>query len=395
MNILMVHNRYQFRGGEDECFEEEIDLLRANNHTLDSYEENNHRLANISALRSAQKTTWSQETFDAVGKKLATNTYDLVHIHNFLPLVSPSVYYAARANRVPVVQTLHNYRLLCPNGLFFRQGKVCEDCLGKNIPWPSVLHGCYKESRLASAAVASMLSTHHLLSTWSNKVDAYIALTEFARNKFVQGGLPSHKIFVKPNFVAANSEIGNGSGNYAIYVGRLSVEKGIDVLINAWEKPSTNLPLKIVGDGPLANDVLKAAQENPKIEWLGRKSKEEVYSLIGEAKFLIFPSKWYETFGRVAIEAFSKGTPVIASKHGAIEEIVEHKRTGLHFKPGDSKDLASQVAWAQSHEQELTQMRQEARIEFEAKYTAKANYQKLMAIYEAVTKNNRLSVVST
>lgn len=388
MNILTVHNRYQIRGGEDYCYEEEQSMLRLHGHILDNYEENNDKLVNLAPLRSAQKTIWSQETFKLVSEKLTTHRYDLVHVHNFFPLVSPSVYYAACDSGVPVVQTLHNYRLLCPNGLFFRQGKICEDCLGKNLPWPSVLHGCYKENRLASAAVASMLATHHLLSTWIDKVDAYIALTEFARQKFIAGGLPPEKIFVKPNFVYNDLGAGLGSGDYALYVGRLSVEKGLDILIDAWSKLSFKVPLKIVGDGPLQNFVKNTCQQQPNIEYLGHKPLKDVCHLMGEAKFLVFPSKWYEGMPRVILESFSKSTPVICSKLGALGEIIEHGRTGLHFTPGDSGDLANQIEWAVCHERDLVQMRQEARAEFEANYTAQANYPKLIAIYEAVTLKN-------
>ncbi|MFH7244812.1 MAG: glycosyltransferase family 4 protein [Spirulina sp.] len=394
MKILSVHNKYQIRGGEDYCHEEECALLRLHGHILDSYEENNNKLVDFTPFKSAQKTIWSQETFNSISNILTTHRYDLVHVHNFFPLVSPSVYYAAYNNGVPIIQTLHNYRLLCPNGLFFRQGKVCEACLGKTLPWPSVLHGCYKEDRLASAAVASMLFTHSLLSTWIDKVDAYIALTEFARQKFISGGLPPEKIFVKPNFVYNDLGSGLGSGNYAIYVGRLSVEKGLDILLDAWTRLSVKLPLKIIGDGPLANVVSQASESNSSIEWLGRKPIQEVYELIGEAKFLIFPSKWYETFGRVAIEAFSKGTPVIASRFGAMAELIDHRRTGLHFTPGDAVDLATQVDWAMSHESELAAMRHAARSEFEQHYTAAANYARLMEIYESAIQAKGTAIPS-
>ena len=392
MNILTVHNRYKIRGGEDECYEEEVSLLRSHGHSLCCYEENNARLADLEPLKVAQLTVWSEETFSAIQAKLQLKDYNLIHVHNFLPLISPSIYHAASSSGIPIVQTLHNYRLLCPNGLFFRNGHPCEACLGKSFSWPGIIHKCYRNNRLATVTVASMLSTHHILSTWSKKVDAYIALTEFARKKFIQGGIPGEKIFVKPNFVATDTGVGSGVGRYAIYVGRLSAEKGLDILLDAWTKFSIKLPLKIVGEGPLAGMVSQAEQTNSAIEWLGRRSIQEVYDLIGYAKFLVFPSKWYETFGRVAIEAFSKGTPVIASKIGAIEEIIDHQRTGLHFTPGNAEDLARQIDWALSHETELAAMRQAARAEFEAKYTAEANYIRLMEIYNAVTKRSSVAV---
>lgn len=202
----------------------------------------------------------------------------------------------------------------------------------------------------------------------------------------IQGGLPAEKIVVKPNFVHPDPGIGSGTGGYALYVGRLSVEKGLDTLLEAWQQLRQPLPLKIVGEGPLAPQVQAAADRMPQVEWLGRRSMPEVHALMGEAQFLVFPSKWYETFGRVAVEAFAKGTPVIASNIGAIAELVEAGRTGLHFQPGNATDLAAQVDWALSHPAELHHMRQVVREEFEAKYTAAQNYQRLIEIYQAVAQ---------
>jgi glycosyltransferase involved in cell wall biosynthesis len=210
------------------------------------------------------------------------------------------------------------------------------------------------------------------------------AYLEFARQKFIQAGIPRDKIFVKPNFVAPDPGIGSGSGGYALYVGRLSVEKGLDVLLSAWERLEAPIPLKIVGEGPLESLVREATQRLEKVEWLGRKPVAEVYELMGEAMFLVFPSKWYETFGRVAVEAFAKGTPVIASNIGAIAELVDSGQTGLHFNPGDPADLAAKVEWVLTHPQELLQMRFRARAEFEIKYTAQKNYHQLLEIYERV-----------
>lgn len=386
MQVLSIHNSYQIRGGEDESREAEQRLLREMGHSVEVYEENNDRLSSLNAIQLACKTVWSKEAYKTVKQLLARQPHDIVHVQNFFPLISPSVYYAAKSMGVPVVQTLRNYRLLCPNAMFFREGRVCEACIGKALPLPGVLHGCYRESQTASGAVATMLTVHRLMQTWMQKVDLYIALTEFARQKFIQGGFPEDKIVVKPNFVNPDPGIGQGSGGYALYVGRLSVEKGLDTLLAGWEKLGKQLPLKIVGDGPLANQVVEATQRLGNVEWLGRKPVQEVYALMGEAKLVIFPSKWYETFGRVAVEAFAKGTPVIAANIGAIAEVVEHGRTGLHFQPGDALDLATQVEWALSHPSELAQMRREVRAEFETKYTAKQNYRQLMEIYKLVCK---------
>jgi glycosyltransferase involved in cell wall biosynthesis len=386
MRILSIHNSYQIRGGEDVSSESEQRLLRERGHQVDIYEENNDRISTLNTANVALKTIWSTEAYKIVKQRLQQSNYNLIHVQNFFPLISPSVYYAAKSQGVPVVQTLRNYRLLCPNALFFRDGQVCEDCIGKPIPYPGILHRCYRESQTASAGVAAMLAVHRTMNTWTKMVDLYIALTQFARQKFIEGGLPPEKIVVKPNFVHPDPGVGSGDGGYALFVGRLSVEKGLDTLLTAWEQLDNPLPLKIVGDGPLADKVMEATQRLPKVEWLGRKPMPEVHELMGKAMFLIFPSEWYETFGRVAVEAFAKGTPVIAANIGAIAELVDSGRTGLHFRPGDSKDLAARVEWALTHPTELALMRQEARAEFEAKYTATKNYQKLMEIYDKAQK---------
>lgn len=380
MHILSIHNNYQIRGGEDESREAEENLLREMGHQVDVYAENNDRIDSISAATLACKTIWSTEAHRIVQQRLKSANYSVVHVQNFFPLISPSVYYAARAVGVPVVQTLRNYRLLCPNGLFFREGRVCEDCLG-NVPLPSMVHACYRQSRAATSVTAAMLVVHRALGTWSKQVNLFISLSEFARQKFIEAGWPGEKIVVKPNFVHPDPGVGSGSGGYALFVGRLSVEKGLDVLLKAWKTLGSAVPLKIVGDGPLAPQVVAATQRLPHITWLGRKPMSEVYQLMGEAQMLIFPSKWYETFGRVAVEAFAKGTPVIASNIGAIAELVDSGRTGLLFSPSDPADLAAKVEWAISHPQQLQQMRDRARAEFEAKYTARSNYARLREIY--------------
>jgi len=382
MHILSIHNNYQIRGGEDESRESEERLLRERGHVVDVFEETNDTIERYSPIQVAVNTVWSQRSYAQVRDQLQQKKYDIVHVQNFFPLISPSVHYAAKAQGVPVVQTLRNYRLICPNALFFRDGKVCEDCIGKAIPYPGVFHRCYRGNLPASFVVASMISGHRLASTWHKKVDVFIALTQFAKQKLIEGGLPANKILVKPNFVYPDPGESHQGGHYAIYVGRLSVEKGLDTLIEGWGKIQSTFPLKIVGDGPLAALVKDAAEKNPSIEWMGRRPMEEVHDLIGGAKFLVFPSSWYETFGRVAVEAFAKGTPVIAAKIGAIAELVEPGKTGLHFNPGDSKDLARQVDRMLSGSVDIDLMCHEARATFENKYTAQTNYKKILDIYE-------------
>jgi len=353
-------------------------------HQVECYGESNYRMDTLNPISAACRAIWSAESRQILMQKLTERNHHIVHVQNFFPAISPSIYYAAKAHNIPVVQTLRNYRLLCPNGLFFRNEQVCEDCMGKAIPWPGVVHSCYRKSLPASAVVATMLTVHRALGTWSEMVKMYITPTYFARQKFIEGGIPGDKIVVKPNFVDPDPGQEKDKEEFALFVGRLSVEKGIDTLIAACQSLGKQIPLKIVGEGPLQNQVMEASQQFPWIEWLGFKSLSEVYALMGKAKVLIFPSKWYETFGRVAVEAFARGTPVIASRIGAIAEIVEHGRTGLHFRPGDCEDLACQLDWALSNPAKLVEMGHEARAEFEAKYTAEDNYKRLIEIYQSV-----------
>lgn len=396
MRILSIHNRYLQRGGEEESYELEAQILRERGHQVDLYEDSNLRLEKLSSIQIALKTIWSQRAYQEVSLKLADNKYDIVHVHNFFPLISPSVYYAAKKAGVPVVQTLQNFRLLCPNALFLREGKVCEACLSKLVPYPGVMYGCYRNSRTSSTVTAAMLTIHRLLRTWNEKVDRYIALTNYDRGKFIEGGIPATKIAVKPNITYPDPEVGDGSGGYALFAGRLSVEKGIDTLLEAWKKLSTKIPLKIVGDGPLASEVKIAASQNPNIEWLGYKPIPEVYEVMGKAKFLVYPSKWNETFSRVAVEAFGKGTPVVAAAGvTAMKELVDPGRTGLHFNIGDSKDLITKIEWLLDNPQKLAIMRHEARTEFETRFAAQTNYQQLIDIYQqaiALNKQNALAV---
>ena len=384
MKALLVHNYYQQPSGEDQVFATEVALLKAYGHCVIEYTLHNDQVAEMKPLPLVQATIWNKAVYQDLRTLICRERPQVVHFHNTFPLISPAAYYAAKAEGVPVVQTLHNYRMFCPNGSFFRDGQVCEDCLGKAVPWSGVLHACYRKSRAETGVVAALLTLQRVLKIPNDVVTLYISLTEFARQKCIQGGVPAEKIVVKPNFVYPDPGLGEGLGEYALFVGRLYPEKGIDTLLAAWEKLRGKIALKIVGDGPLASQVVNAVERVPSTEWLGRKSSEEVYELMGKAKMLIFPSKWYETFGRVAVESFAKGTPVIAANIGAVAELVESGRTGLHFAPGNPEDLAAQVEWVLRHPTELAQMRRESRSEFEAKYTAEQNYRRLMEIYQKV-----------
>ena len=381
MRVALVHNYYQQPGGEDQVFAAEGRLLEERGHQVYRHTVHNDEVTRYGKAALAKATLWNSASYEELRAVLRRERAEVAHVHNTLPLISPAAYYAAKAEGVAVVQTLHNYRLLCPAATFLRDGGVCEDCLGK-APWPGVVHACYRDSRAASGVLASMLTYHRARRTWAEMVDVYVALTEFAREKFVEGGLPAAKIVVKPNFLESDLVAPGAPENYALFVGRLAEEKGLSVLLSAWHTLGARLPLKIVGDGPLAGEVERAAKETPGVEWLGRQPSGRVLELMKRARLLVFPSIWYEGFPMTLVEASAAGLPVVASRLGSMASLIEHGRTGLHFEPGDPAALAAQVEWALDHPAELRSMRAAARAEFDAKYTAEVNYPQLMRIYE-------------
>jgi glycosyltransferase involved in cell wall biosynthesis len=383
MRILTIHNHYQQPGGEEQIFATETALLESHGHQVSIYTLHNDEIPTVNPLVLTKNTLWNSTVYRELRSLIRQYQPQVAHFHNTFPLVSPAAYYAAKDEGVAVIQTLHNYRLLCPNALFFRDGHVCEDCLGQPFSFPGVIHACYRGSHSASAMVAATISLHSLLGTWNREVDSFIVYSQFAMAKFIEGGIPAAKLAFKTNFLHPIPALGKGTGGYAVFVGRLSSEKGLGVMLAAWRQLECKLPLKILGDGPMAELVTKAMQEMPEIEWLGRRPLAEVYEIVGNAAFLVFPSEWYETFGRVAIEAFATGTPVVASNIGAIAELVVDRYNGLLFRPGEPTDLAAKIDWLLAHPQQLKQMRLNARAEFEAKYTADDNYQRLLEIYQS------------
>ncbi len=344
----------------------------------------NDAIRDIPPWKVALNTIWNRETCADLRRVIREERPAVVHFTNTFPLISPAAYYTARNAGAKVVQSLHNYRLLCPNAQFLRDGRPCESCLGRTIAWPGVQHACYRNDRRSTAVVAAMLAFHRSLGTWRRAVDLYLALTEFGRRKFIEGGLPAEKIAVKPNFIRVDPGIGDGSGGYAVFVGRLSPEKGVETILNAWSQLQIDLPLTIVGDGPLADRVREATEQDPRIRWLGHQTSERVLEIVGGAKFLLLPSLWYEGLPKIIVEAFSKGTPVIASNLGAMTELIEHERNGMLFIPGDPAALAAAVLAVHEDSATLTRMRKAARDEFEQKFTAEANYKLLMAAYRRV-----------
>ena len=389
MKVLTVHNYYQQHGGEDQIFEAESAMLEKYGCRVFNYRVHNNLIKGKNLLSITQSTIWNKATFIHLCKAIKQKKPDVIHFHNTFPLISASAYYAAKAANIPVVQTLHNYRLLCPNALFFSNGHICEDCLSRLVPWPSVFKACYRENRSATTVSAAMLLVHRILRTYRRMVDLFISLTEFARQKFVQSGFPEEKIVVKPNFIYPDPGNGTGNGRYALFVGRLSHEKGINILISAWDQILAKIPLKIVGDGPLSPVVAEALLRNDNIKWYGRQPRHIVLNLMKDASALIFPSICYEGLPMSIVEAYSVGLPVIASNIGSLSSLIDHKNTGLFFKLADPADLASKVEWIFSHSNYLRQMQRSARAEYENKYTEECNYEMLIEIYQKAIQHNK------
>lgn len=377
LRILVAHNRYLHRGGEDSVVDAEIALLRARGHEVATYFRHNDDIEHISSVAVARQALWSSATISDISEFVRDFKPDVIHAHNTFPLISPSLYWVAARADVPVVQTLHNFRLLCLNGLFLRNGQVCQDCLGRS-PWRGIAHKCYRDSRSASLAPAAMLTLHRGIGTYREKVARYIALNEFCRRKFVEGGVPAERIAVKPHFVDSFPSIKTPRKDL-LFVGRLSAEKGIATLIRA----AAILPharLRVAGVGPEATLLHQAEGVTP----LGRLSRENVRQEMNRAVALVVPSVCYETFGLAVIEAFAMGTPVIASRIGALAELVRDGVTGLLFEPGNPRDLADKMAWAIAHPEHMADMGRVARAQYETDFSADENYRQLIGIYNGV-----------
>jgi glycosyltransferase involved in cell wall biosynthesis len=387
MKVLLCHTYYQQRGGEDQSFEEERQLLRDHGHNVVEFVRHNGALDSEGAAALVATTLWNRRAAGEFERLVVETRPDVVHVTNTFPLISPAVIHRAHRHGVAVVQALRNYRLICPGAHLLRDGRPCHDCVSRSVPWPAVAHGCYRDSRPASAVTASMLVLHRALGTWRRKVDAFFTLTEFARQKFIEGGLPAERLHVKYNSVADPVLPVSERGDYFAFVGRLSPEKGVTTLLDAWKCDAELPPLKILGDGPLADAVRAAAASDARIEWLGQRDSAEVQRILSGAAALVMPSVWYETFGRTIAEAYASRTPVIASRLGAMRELVDEGRTGLCFAPGDAGDLARVVrefvALPVAKRQALGDA---GRERYEARFTPEGNYRRLVEIYEVARK---------
>jgi glycosyltransferase involved in cell wall biosynthesis len=383
--VLVIHNRYLEAGGEDSVVNAEINLLRRNGHRVLQYARHNREIAQFSAARKALlpiTTTWDNESYGELRRLIRQERPAIAHCHNLLPLLSPAVYYACAAEGIPVVQTVHNYRLVCPGGNFFRHGTPCAGCHGSLAK--AAMRGCYRDSRRQTSVVALMLGTHRALRTWKEKVARYIAPSEFCRVMLIQHGLPAHHIVVKPHFAPEILPQKNGLGDYAIFVGRLSEEKGIHPLLRVWRELG-HIPLHVVGSGPLERAARELVRQSktPNISFAGQLPHDETLRRIRDARFLVAPSRCYETFGMAVLEAMACGVPAIVPRTGAMRELVSDRRTGFQVEVNDPEQLSRAIRKAWSRPLETREMGRGASHLVLEHYSPQSNYKKLVAIYDA------------
>src|ERR1700722_14153207 len=394
MKVLLVHNRYRTSApsGEDSAVRNEQRMLEKRGVSVVAFDRCNDDIDRSSAAAraaAAANTIWSRRSRREMLAAVRRGRPDIVHVHNTFAMLSPSVYGACRAEGVPVVQTLHNFRFFCPSALFLRDGRPCEECVDRSL-LQSVRHRCYRGSAGATATLAAMLSLHRAIGTYANDVDRYITLTEFGRCKAIKGGIAEHKLVVKPNFVPDPPPMGAAAAapgaavRYVVYVGRLLEGKGAETLVAAWRHlPSVRL--MVVGDGALRPELeATARRERLNVEFAGVQGRDAVMKAIANAAFLIMPSVCYETFGLAIAEAYACGTPVLASRIGSLNELVNEGVTGRKFTAGDSEDLARGVRAMLADEVSLRRMRAAARAYFEAHLTEDKNFSQLMRIYSDV-----------
>jgi glycosyltransferase involved in cell wall biosynthesis len=381
LKVLLVHNRYQQYGGEDSVVDVELAMLREAGHRVDTHIVTNDAIAGAPAkLKAAALTVYNPFARRALRDRLRRERPDVVHVHNFFPRLSPSIFDACADERVPVVMTMHNFRVGCSNGFLFRDGRPCEDCL-HGPAYQGAIHRCYRGSTLGSFTVASMIAYHRTAGTWRDKVTRFIALTEFSRAKLIEAGLPSGRLLVKPNFVADpladRTKVVIPPGAGAVFVGRLSPEKGVRTLIEAWR--GLDMTLRIVGDGPEADELRRIAP--PNVTFVGRRDRDGVFAEIASAAFVTVPSIWYENFPVTVVEAMAMGRPILASRIGALEEIVSEGVEGVHFRPGDPNDLRRAARALINDPVRTRDMGLAARRRYLGELSPADNLPRLLAIY--------------
>lgn len=388
MRVLLVHNRYRSSvpGGEDRVVDQECAALLAEGHSVERFERSNDEIRLASLADKALvggRVLWSEKTRRSLGAQLHSFSPEVVHVHNTFPLLSPSILHACRAARVPVVATVHHYRMVCPSGDLFRDGAICHDCVAR-LPLPAVRHGCYHDSRLATMPL--VLSSIAHARAWRKFVSAYIFLSRAQREIFSATGLPPDRMFVKPNFIPDPPGVTAPRGSFVVFVGRFVEAKGVSLLMKAWEifasrESSTTMELTLVGTGPLRPRVEAWAASQASVRVLGPLSHEECASVMAGARAVVVPSLWEETFGLVAVEAMAAAVAPIASYRGSLPEMITHGSDGVLFDPADPTALAEVLGDIAANPSKYEAYGQRARETYCRRFGQKGNIDELLKIY--------------
>jgi glycosyltransferase involved in cell wall biosynthesis len=399
MRILQVHNRYRSGSpsGEDRVVDQEGAALLARGHVVERFERANDEIDSWNAPKKAllaARVLWADDARRALAETLRRTRADVVHIHNTFPLLSPSVLLACRAARVPAVLTVHNFRMICPSGELFRGDAVCQDCVGR-LPLPAVRHGCYHQSRLESLPVAAAHMAHRRV--WRRLPSAYIFISDAQRRLFSSLDLPDERVFVKSNLIPAPEPAMSTKRHVVLFAGRLVANKGIDVLLAAWDRytevnPTGGLGLVIAGSGPLAGHVAAWAASRPSVEVTGLVSRRECATLMASARAVVVPSTCEECFGLVAIEAMAAGVPSVASARGSLPELITDGVDGVLFEAGNASALAKVLGDVDSCPERYTAYGRAARRTYELRFDPELNIDQLLGIYRFATHH---SVVDT
>jgi glycosyltransferase involved in cell wall biosynthesis len=388
VKILFIHNRYQQAGGEDVAFNAEVELFKQQHEVFELLFDNDNITTAVEKVRAGIAGVYNFSSAKKVNAIIKVFNPDIIHIHNLFFNVSPSVLFEADRSKIPVIITLHNYRLICCNALLLRNNRICELCINKKMPHYGIKYKCYRKSAVGSAMLTAITGIHKYMKTWSTHVAQYVCLTDFAKTKFINSSLAvnGNQLTVVPNFVFdANIKV-KKRGDFFLYVGRISEEKGVELLVKAF---STNAKQKliIIGDGPLKDD-LENQYVSLNTSFIGKKEKSEVMDLMGRCKALIFPSLCYEGMPFTIIEAFSTGTPVIASNLGAMADMIKDEVNGFHFNANDEEDLRRAInKFNQLSEEEYQAMSAQARLSYEQNYHPETHYKAMMSIYEKAIQN--------
>ena len=394
MRVVLVHNRYRSAvpSGENRVVDQEFAALTALGHDVVRFQRNSDEIEQWSGAKKAALPTrviWSHEARRGLAATLREHRPAVVHVHNTFPLISPAVLYTCRDAAIPVVATIHNYKLACASGNFFRDGAVCHDCAG-SLPVPAVLHGCYRGSRVATAPVAIATSVHR--QAWRSLVSAYVFISASQRDLLRGLGLAQDRTFVRHNLIPRRDERQVAREPTVVYAGRLDEAKGLRVLMAGWDAfrsraRGTGLRLVIAGTGPLEREVAAWASATPSVHMAGQVDSAGCADLMSRARAVIVPSAWEETFGLVVVEAMAVGVPPVASDHGSFVELITPGVDGALFRPGDPAALALVLADVEAHPERYEAYGEQARKTYEQQFNPERNLEQLLEIYRFAIAN--------